>query len=86
MRDEQSSNKYKFDKDKYIEQRFGLNPDDESNSYLKALRTDVEKGKQFAAIRLGVIMETSSLYLEEFLFNGIEEAPTELEKTQNKIY
>ncbi|MEO1372937.1 MAG: hypothetical protein AAFW70_01150 [Cyanobacteria bacterium J06635_10] len=86
MRDEQSSNKHKFDVNKYIEQRFGLNPEDESNSYLKALRTDVEKGKQFAALRLGVIMETSSLYLEEFLFNGVEEAPTQLQETQNKIY
>lgn len=86
MRNERSDDEHKFDKDKYIQQRFGLNPDDESNSYLKALRTDVEKGKQFAAIRLGVIMETSSLYLEEFLFNGVEEAPTQLQETQNKIY
>ncbi len=86
MRDEHSSNQHKFDGDKYIEQRFGLNPEDESNSYLRALRTDIEKGKQFAALRLGVIMETSSLYLEEFLFNGVQEAPTELQETQNRIY
>lgn len=86
MRDEQSNNEHKFDPDKYIEQRFGLNPQDESNSYVQTLRTDIGKGKQFAAIRLGVILESSSLYLEELLFNGHQQAPTELQQTQDKIY
>lgn len=86
MRNERSNDKHKFDEDKYIEQRFGLNPEDESNSYLKTIRTDIEKGKKFAVLRLGVIMESSSLYLEEFLFNGVQEAPTELQETQDKIY
>ncbi|MEM7556450.1 MAG: hypothetical protein AAF378_20585 [Cyanobacteria bacterium P01_A01_bin.84] len=86
MRNERSNNEHKFDVDKYIEQRFGLNPQDESNSYLQTIRTDVEKGKQFAALRLGVILESSSLYLEEFLFNGHQQAPTELQQTQDKIY
>ena len=84
---ESSNSEHKFDADKYIEQRFGLNPKQhESNTYLQALHTDVERGKQFAAVRLGVVMETSSLFLEEFLFNGVQEAPTELKETQNKIY
>lgn len=86
MRNERSNDEHKFDEDKYIEQRFGLNPEDESNSYLKTIRTDIEKGKKFAVLRLGVIMESSSLYLEEFLFNGVQEAPTELQETQDKIY
>lgn len=86
MRDEHSSNEHKFDADKYIEQRFGLKPEDDNNAYLQTLRTDIEKGKQFATLRLGVIMESSSLYLEELLFNGVQEAPTELQETQNKIY
>ncbi|NJN10816.1 MAG: hypothetical protein HC815_23625 [Richelia sp. RM1_1_1] len=85
MRDEHSC-AYRFDADKYIEQRFGLKPEDESNSYLQVLRTDIEKGKQFATLRLGVVMETSSLYLEEYLFNGVQEAPTELQETQDRIY
>ncbi len=86
MRDERSNNEHTFDADKYIEKRFGLKPEDDNNAYLQTLRTDIEKGKQFAALRLGVIMETSSLYLEEFLFNGNQQSPTELQETQDKIY
>lgn len=87
MRDEHSNTGHRFDADKYIEQRFGLKPEEyESNSYLRALRTDVARGKQFAAVRLGVVMETSSLYLEEFLFDGVQQVPTELQETQDRIY
>lgn len=86
MRDEHSSNEHKFDADKYIEQRFGLKPEDDNNAYLQTLRTDIEKGKQFATLRLGVIMESSSLYLEELLFNGVQEAPTELQQNQDRVY
>ena len=84
---EDSNSEHKFDADKYIQQRFGLNPKEhESNTYLQALHTDIERGKKFAAVRLGVVLESSSLYLKEFLFNGVQEAPTELQETQDKIY
>ena len=82
MREERSSKKHKFDEDEYIEQRFGVNPEASSNSFVKVLHSDVKRGKQLATLRHKVVLETSTLMLEDLLFNGVQEPTTELEEVQ----
>ncbi|MGB3640714.1 MAG: hypothetical protein WBA39_24530 [Rivularia sp. (in: cyanobacteria)] len=87
MRDERSSKKHKFNEDDYIEQRFGVNPSEaSSNSFVKVLHSDVERGKQLATLRHKVVLETSTLMLEDLLFNGVQEPTTELEEVQGRVY
>lgn len=87
MRDERSGKEHEFDEDEYIEQRFGVKPSEAStNSFVKLLHSDVARGKQLAALRHKVVIESSTLMLEDLLFNGTQETSTELEENQNKIY
>ena len=79
--------KHTFDENQYIQQRFGVNPAfTESNSFVQVLHSDVARGKQLAALRHKVVLETSTLMLEDFLFNGVQEHTTELEEVQGRIY
>ena len=87
IRDEHSNDEHKFDENEYIEQRFGVNPNDaSSNSFVKVLQSDVARGKQLAALRHKVVLETSTLILEDLLFNGADETTTELEEIQDRVY
>ncbi|WP_414620828.1 hypothetical protein [Calothrix sp. CCY 0018] len=87
MRNERSSNEHTFDGNEYIQQRFGVNPEEsESNSFVNVLHSDVERGKQLATLRHKVVLETSTLMLEDMLFNGVQEPTTELEENQNRVY
>ena len=89
MRQEHSSsnNEHTFDENQYIQQRFGVNPEEsESNSFVKVLHSDVKRGKQLATLRHKVVLETSTLMLEDMLFNGVQEPTTELEEVQGRVY
>ena len=89
MRQERSSsnNEHTFDENQYIQQRFGVNPEEsESNSFVKVLHSDVARGKQLATLRHKVVLETSTLMLEDMLFNGVQEPTTELEEVQDRVY
>jgi hypothetical protein len=89
MRSERSNsnNEHTFDENQYIQQRFGVNPEEsESNSFVKVLHSDVARGKQLAVLRHKVVLETSTLMLEDFLFNGVQEPTMELEEVQGRVY
>ncbi|MGB3655581.1 MAG: hypothetical protein WBA41_30835 [Rivularia sp. (in: cyanobacteria)] len=89
MREERSNsnNEHTFDENQYIQQRFGVNPEEsKSNSFVKVLHSDVTRGKQLAILRHKVVLETSTLMLEDMLFNGVQEPTTELEEVQGRVY
>ena len=50
------------------------------------LHSDVKRGKQLATLRHKVVLETSTLMLEDMLFNGVQEPTTELEEVQGRVY
>ncbi len=61
----------KFDKREYIKQRFGVDPEQAApDSFVGMLYQDTHRGMQLGELRHKVVLETSTLALEEFVFNG----------------
>ena len=87
MRNERSNDEHRYNEDEYIEHRFGVNPKDaSSDSFVNVLHSDIARGKQLARLRHKVVIETSTLMLEDMIFNGVEEPATDLEENQNRVY
>ena len=62
---------HKFDKREYIKQRFGIDPETAApDSFVGMLYQDTHRGTQLGELRHKVVLETSTLALEEFVFNG----------------
>ncbi|BAZ09592.1 hypothetical protein NIES4071_14010 [Calothrix sp. NIES-4071] len=74
MRDrklETETGAHKFDKREYIKQRFGIDPEIAApDSFVGMLYHDADRGVQLGQLRHKVVLETSTLALEEFVFNG----------------
>ncbi len=74
MRDrkvEAETGAHKFDKREYIKQRFGIDPEIAApDSFVGMLYHDADRGVQLGQLRHKVVLETSTLALEEFVFNG----------------
>lgn len=74
MRDrkvEAETGAHKFDKCEYIKQRFGIDPEIAApDSFVGMLYHDADRGVQLGQLRHKVVLETSTLALEEFVFNG----------------
>ncbi|BDA73861.1 unknown protein [Calothrix sp. PCC 7716] len=74
MRDrkvEAETGTHKFDKREYIKQRFGIDPEIAApDSFVGMLYHDADRGVQLGQLRHKVVLETSTLALEEFVFNG----------------
>ncbi len=86
MRDrkvEAETGAHKFDKRDYIKQRFGTDPELAApDSFVGMLYLDADRGIQLGELRHKVVLETSTLALEEFVFNG----NTSLANTDNTDY
>ncbi|BAY35430.1 hypothetical protein NIES2107_73420 (plasmid) [Nostoc carneum NIES-2107] len=62
---------HKFDKREYIKQRFGVDPEQASpDSFVGILYRDADRGIQLGELRHKVVLESSTLALEEFVFHG----------------
>jgi hypothetical protein len=60
-----------FDKREYIKQRFGVDPEQAApDSFVGMLYRDVDKGIQLGNLRHKVVLESSTLALEEMIFHG----------------
>ncbi len=72
MRDRKSEvGEHKFDKREYIKQRFGVDPEQASpDSFVGILYRDADRGIQLGELRHKVVLESSTLALEEFVFHG----------------
>jgi len=72
MRDRKSEvGEHKFDKREYIKQRFGVDPEQaSSDSFVGILYRDADRGIQLGELRHKVVLESSTLALEEFVFHG----------------
>jgi hypothetical protein len=61
----------KFNKREYIKQRFGVDPETAApDSFVGMLYQDTHRGTQLGELRHKVVLESSTLALEEFVFNG----------------
>ncbi|WP_026134396.1 hypothetical protein [Scytonema hofmannii] len=73
MRDRKNSEggEHRFDKREYIKQRFGVDPEQATpDSFVGMLYRDVDKGIQLGNLRHKVVLESSTLALEELIFHG----------------
>ncbi|MDZ7960891.1 MAG: hypothetical protein RMY34_23930 [Aulosira sp. DedQUE10] len=72
MRDRKSEvGEHKFDKREYIKQRFGVDPEQASpDSFVGILYRDADRGIQLGELRHKVVLESSTLALEELVFHG----------------
>ncbi len=73
MRDQKNpeSGEHRFDKREYIKQRFGIDPEQAApDSFVGMLTLDVDKGIQLGNLRHKVVLESSTLALEELIFHG----------------
>jgi len=72
MRDRKSEvGEHKFDKREYIKQRFGVDPEQAlPDSFVGILYRDADRGIQLGELRHKVVLESSTLALEEFVFHG----------------
>lgn len=73
MRDRRNSEggEHRFDKREYIKQRFGVDPEQAApDSFVGMLYRDVDKGMQLGNLRHKVVLESSTLALEELIFHG----------------
>ncbi|MFL9458215.1 hypothetical protein AB0758_45240 [Tolypothrix bouteillei VB521301_2] len=73
MRSRQTSEggEHRFDKREYIKQRFGVDPEQAAaDSFVGMLYRDVDKGIQLGNLRHKVVLESSTLALEELIFHG----------------
>ncbi|BAZ40340.1 hypothetical protein NIES4101_63010 [Calothrix sp. NIES-4101] len=62
---------HRFNKRDYIKQRFGVDPETAApDSFVGMLYQDTHRGTQLGELRHKVVLETSTLALEEFVFNG----------------
>ncbi|MBE9105237.1 hypothetical protein IQ229_09880 [Nostoc cf. edaphicum LEGE 07299] len=62
---------HKFDKREYIKQRFGIDPEQAlPDSFVGILYRDADRGIQLGELRHKVVLESSTLALEEFVFHG----------------
>ncbi|NJL61504.1 MAG: hypothetical protein HC903_06335 [Methylacidiphilales bacterium] len=72
-----------FNKREYIKQRFGVDPETAApDSFVGMLYQDTHRGTQLGELRHKVVLETSTLALEEFVFNGTGTDLTADEYTQ----
>jgi hypothetical protein len=90
MRDthSESSCDRSFNKREYIKQRFGVDPETAApDSFVGMLYQDTHRGTQLGELRHKVVLETSTLALEEFVFNGIGTnlTPDEYTQAQERI-
>ena len=70
-----------FDKREYIKQRFGIDPEQAApDSFVGMLTLDVDKGIQLGNLRHKVVLESSTLALEELIFHG----GTDVDSSSNK--
>jgi hypothetical protein len=73
MRDTHSESLHErqFNKREYIKQRFGVDPETAApDSFVGMLYQDTHRGTQLGELRHKVVLESSTLALEEFVFNG----------------
>jgi hypothetical protein len=85
MRDTKSDSQCdrQFNKREYIKQRFGVDPETAApDSFVGMLYQDTHRGTQLGELRHKVVLETSTLALEEFVFNGTGTNLTADEYTQ----
>jgi hypothetical protein len=85
MRDTKSDSQCdrSFNKREYIKQRFGVDPETAApDSFVGMLYQDTHRGTQLGELRHKVVLESSTLALEEFVFNGIGGDSTTDEYTQ----
>ncbi|NJR20037.1 MAG: hypothetical protein HC785_33245 [Calothrix sp. CSU_2_0] len=85
MRDAHSESQCdrKFNKREYIKQRFGVDPETAApDSFVGMLYQDTHRGTQLGELRHKVVLESSTLALEEFVFNGTGSNLTADEYTQ----
>ncbi|NMG08767.1 hypothetical protein DP117_18440 [Brasilonema sp. UFV-L1] len=83
MRDQKNSEggEHRFDKREYIKQRFGIDPEQAApDSFVGMLTLDVDKGIQLGNLRHKVVLESSTLALEELIFHG----GTDVNSSSNK--
>jgi hypothetical protein len=79
----ESLHERKFSKREYIKQRFGVDPETAApDSFVGMLYQDTHRGTQLGELRHKVVLETSTLALEEFVFNGTGSNLTTDEYTQ----
>ncbi|PAX51579.1 hypothetical protein CK510_24070 [Brunnivagina elsteri CCALA 953] len=72
-----------FNKREYIKQRFGVDPETAAaDSFVGMLYQDTHRGTQLGELRHKVVLESSTLALEEFVFNGTGSNLTADEYTQ----
>jgi hypothetical protein len=78
----------KFNKREYIKQRFGVDPETAvPDSFVGMLYQDTHRGTQVGELRHKVVLETSTLALEEFVFNrtGTNLTTDEYTQAQERI-
>jgi hypothetical protein len=74
---------HRFNKREYIKQRFGVDPETAApDSFVGMLYQDTHRGTQLGELRHKVVLESSTLALEEFVFNGTGSNLTADEYTQ----
>ncbi|MEI2577334.1 hypothetical protein [Scytonema sp. PRP1] len=67
----QQADGYHFNKREYIKQRFGVDPEEAApDSFVGILYRDLDKGIQLGQLRHQVVLESSTLALEERIFHG----------------
>jgi hypothetical protein len=76
----------KFNKREYIKQRFGVDPEQASeDSFVGMLYGDTDRGIQLGQLRHRVVLESSTLALEEFIFSGTGDNLNEFDQAQERI-
>jgi hypothetical protein len=79
---------HRFNKREYIKQRFGVDPETAApDSFVGMLYQDTHRGTQLGELRHKVVLESSTLALEEFVFNGIggDSSTDEYTQAQERI-
>ena len=76
----------KFNKREYIKQRFGVDPEQApGDSFVGMLYGDTDRGIQLGQLRHRVVLESSTLALEEFIFSGTGDNLNEFDQAQERI-
>ena len=76
----------KFNKREYIKQRFGVDPEQApGDSFVGILYGDTDRGIQLGQLRHRVVLESSTLALEEFIFSGTGDNLNEFDQAQERI-
>ena len=76
----------KFNKREYIKQRFGVDPEQApGDSFVGMLYEDTDRGIQLGQLRHRVVLESSTLALEEFIFSGTGDNLNEFDQAQERI-